>query len=321
MRPHGNKDLPPKIKDEQISNRLEPRPWRTTQRENRGNYEQRATAGKWASILTAVISYQNKHNGYSPTDLILSRDTGLSPGQVRYHLREMEKGGIITDLKGWPRIILVQNVAKVQAITQLESMPRNVAETETKEAKVMDTSQLDTRKSSMGKSTTGRKPFMVRAREVAQAIVDHYDEYGSPPKVTWVRDRVYRPDGGASGGSASRIITQMTEHGWLHHRPRHRDLTVTGLGRAALFGQLQEQLHTDTPVNPQPKPRSQFKAETPPSPVDPYANWNPPKPPQPTIQWPTPEAPRIATGQGTLSGVPDVDLVIELTSRGFKVSR
>ena len=52
----------------------------------------------------------------------------------------------------------------------------------------------------------------------------------------------------------SRVVKEMAQRGWLHHKPDHqRDFVLTGLGRAVLFGEpLREEMHTDMLVSPQP---------------------------------------------------------------------
>lgn len=315
----------------QPEDRLDPANWHTSRRENAHDYEQRQTPAKWAAILTAVINYQNKHHGMSPTDLMISHDTGLSPGQVQYHLREMEKNALVKDSKGWPRILTVENATKVQRLTQIETTPREI----TKEARTMDTSQLETQKKSKRGgarySRTGRKPFMVRAREIAEAITDHYDQYGKPPDGPWLKEKVFaHEDGRTGGGSLSRIVQQMVDLGWLHHKRKHqRDYAVTGLGRAALFGMVEDQLHTDTPVNPVASPRNTVQGRVfnaPPSPAPrpsiPRRVFHAPPPPvEVTVRRAEvpPSAPVIE--QPYLKGVSDVDLIIEVTRRGYKVSR
>lgn len=302
-----------------VSHKLEPYGWRTTQRESKDDYEQRATAGKWGSIASAVINYQNKHNGASPTDLMISKDSGLTPDQVRYHLREMEKAGLIKDVKGWPRHILVSDVTKVQRITQLD-IP---AQRKVEEAKVEHSHNL--RYDAAGRKVSKKKPFMVRAREIAQAVIDHYDQYGQAPSHSWVKDRVYGPDAG--GGTMSSVVKKMVQLGWLYHTSRrHRDLAVTGLGRAALFGQIGEQLHTDTPVNPvgdrpraTAKPSGYVSITAPDFEMRPVPSQRPVRDVRPTIPRPV----RVAAPQGNpdLSNVEDMDLVLELNNRGFRVTR
>lgn len=306
-----------------IANRLEGERWKTTQRENRKDYEQIATASKWAAILSAVIIYQNKHKGMSPTDQMLAKDTGLSAGQVQYHIKEMEKAGLIKDRKGWPRHIAVENATKVQMLTQVVSLTKPKMEERTMD----NTSQPETRE----RRYTGRKAFMQRARQAAQAIVDYHDQHGRAPYMREIGEAVY----GAKSGAITNLIQQMVDHGWLHHTPRkHHDLCLTGLGRAALFGQAEEQLHTDTRVNPMERVENGYRSYQPrpsiPRPVPQemvthvagppldmevrrVADYTPP----PTTE-PTPTTPENVY---SIKGLSDVDLIIELTRRGFKVSR
>lgn len=308
-----------KQKLEVVSRKLEPYPWRTTQREARGDYEQRDTSRKWGRIARAIINYQNKHHGMSPTDQMIALDSGLSPGQVQYHLREMEKAKLIQDNKGWPRRITVKEVAKVKVM----DLPTPPKPEKVEEARVTDTNKVfdgptTTRGTPREREYTKRLPFMERARQLAEAVIDHYDQYGTAPNGKYLKQRVFGRV--RDGGGLSRIVNKMVDLGWLHHEPRKQhDYAVTGLGRAALFGQVNERLHTDTPINP----------------------FEPPVAPRPTIPRPV-ATPSISVTEAeirravqemskpakverleptNLGDFEDVDLVIELTNRGFKVHR
>jgi hypothetical protein len=293
------------------SRRLEPLGWRGTQRENAGDYEQMATAGKWALIASTVIGFQNKHGGASPTDLQISRDAKLTTEQVRYHLREMEKAGLIKDVKGWPRHIIVTNVAKVQQLAQLAVMPSVTGKVE--EAKVEQSHEVQR----VRRTISGRKPFVARAKQIAQAIIDHYDQFGKPPTNKWLKERVY---GHIDGGNMTAVTKQMVALGWLFHQSRRRaDFALTGLGRAALFGQVDDQLHTDTPINPMER---SIKEDGP----EPFEEVARPAKPRPTIprrvrEPPAAFAPLNLPASYALAGHSDVDLVLELINRGFMVRR
>jgi hypothetical protein len=281
---------------------LERETWRTTQRENRRNYEQQGTAGKWGAILSAIINHQNKNHGLSPPNHIISRDSGLSPGQVQYHLAEMEDRGLITDMKGWPRRIVVKDMAKVASLSIAEPRPMQKIE----EARVTNTIK------SRGKSAYAYKSFMVRAKEAAQAIMDHHDRFGMAPSTTDIRDAL----GYHSTAASSRVVNKMVELGWVSHKPRHHhDIVLTGLGRALLFGEVREDVPTNTPVHatntsrpvtagrPTPLAAPQISMTTMPF-LAPMAE-------------PTPKA----AGPVDLSNLDTVDLLLELQSRGLKVSR
>ena len=302
-----------------VSQRLEPRDWRTTQRENRGDYEQRATAGKWGAILSAIINYQNKHHGLTPTDIMIAKDTRLSIGQVQYHLREMEKAGLIKDNKGWPRIIRVEQVAKVEDLTAMvPSRPEKVEEVE-----VMDTATMEgvVRRDSRGRRLTPKLGFMERAKQAAQAIMDSYDNRGRAPEVQEISAAL----GYAKSGAASDVIAKMAAHGWVHHsRKKHRDLALTGLGRDVLLngGRREPARVNDFGAAPQSMAMA-LRRDT--SREEPQVEAPPPEP--------TP-APRVRSGTDLLlellgergqkhdfSQVDDLDLVLEAKRRGFKVSR
>lgn len=363
MRHGSNKEPDEKF----IRRRLENEEWLTTQRENERNYEQVATPLKWSGILTFVIDYQNKHRGMSPTDLMISHATKLSPGQVQYHLRAMEVAGLIRDHRGWPRRISVESAAKVQSMTQIETQPTE----KVKEVKTMDSEVLQTAaKKVLG--PTGRKAFMERAKALGQAVIDHYDQYGVPPDGAYLKEHVYGRV--TAGGGLSRVTEQMVALGWLYHKHGyHRDYALTGLGRAALFGQIGEQLHPDTPINPPENNENKqlsegsrrFWASL--SPEEraargrhaANARWQKPSIPRDVMPSqrggfaraaqqsplvmaevrravaPTPKeelvslkterfvaTPSQDTAQNySITGMSDVDLIIELTRRGFKVSR
>lgn len=285
---------------------LERQPWRTTQRENPSDYEQAASAGKWGMLLNAILNYQNKHHGLSPTDQILSKTTGLSVTQVRYHLNELEKAGLIKDNRGWPRIIKVEDVAKVGTGKAIPPEPPEKVE----EVRTMDSTEV-TGRSRAHPNYIG--DFVSRATAAAKAITEHYERYGVAPGVKKVADAL----GYKSTGSVSLLIAQMVQRGWLKHKPnKHGDLTVTGAGRAALLDGGQGVSATA---------EAAFTA--------------PPQPePLPQATTPEPVATRGATvetgndalimslvremhSNAGLQNVSDLDLVLELRERGFKVSR
>lgn len=223
-----------------LSTRLEPHDWRTTQRENRGSYEQRATAGKWGTLLTEIIAYQNKHNGQSPSDIELTRLTKLTLGQVRYHLRAMEELHLLRDHKGWPRHIAILDGGKVRTMTALE--PQSPPPKPKKMEEAVNTTSNEVKKAMT------KKPFMERAKEIAQAIVDYHDRNGHAPGIKEVSDMM----GYTHAAGAGQHIRKMAALGWVHHKEKHHhDLVLTGHGRAALFGEMSDDLHTDVLVRPE----------------------------------------------------------------------
>jgi DNA-binding Lrp family transcriptional regulator len=283
-----------------------------------------------------VIDYQNKHHGLSPTDLMISKGTNLSAGQVQYQMKQMEEAGLIKDYnrRGSPRRIEVKDAVKVQDLSIVAIKPKAEKATEV----IMDTKEQKLHAGHGPLGPTGRKGFMARALEVAEAIQDHWDHYGVSPNGNYIKERVYSRT--TNGGGLSRVVKKMVDLGWLMHRYKSQSYVLTGLGRAALFGQQEETLHTDTPVHPKPPepqlsealveagykgkrgmprglgwgygrtiprdlPRAgvavEVRRETPPPPM--------PKPaPVMDDEAPTPY-------------ISDMDLVLELTRRGFKVSR
>lgn len=304
--------------------------WRTTRRENEHNYEHITTPLKWSGILSFIIDYQNKHHGLSPTDLMISKGTNLSAGTVGYHIKEMESAGLIKDNKGSPRIITIHNAVKLQ----IGEVHKPTVEKVT-EVKTMDSAQLTKKKFSLG--PTGRQPFIDRAKAIAQAIIDHYDQYGYSPKGDYIKQRVYgqgRHSSSPGGGGLPRVIRKMVELGWLHHKWKSQSYAVTGLGRAALFGQQpeNESLHTDTQVSPRkgaenyPQNYDSPLVEYEPEPVATIPRRLPIMPSQKAGLARVAAEERFVAANAAgdelhITGVSDVDMIIELTRRGFKVSR
>jgi general stress protein YciG len=318
-------------KEQTVSRRLEPERWWTTRRENPDDYQEHASVKKWASIAAAIINYQNRHGGQSPTDATIARDAGLTLPQVHYHMHEMEKAGLIAERRGFPRHIVMGDVAKVQRLTQLEIKPPQ----KVKEAKVVHTT-----------NNSVRKPFMDRARLVAQAVMDHYDQHGEAPRSSWVAEQVFGHT--RRTGSLTRVVREMVELGWLYHKNGcHRDMALTGAGRAALFGQINDTLHTDTPVSPTEKKMTAAEAGSlggqararnlPPERLSEIGRLGGQRKAamyseqpameirraQPGIPRPVPEAETYAVKPhpDAVQLFEDIDLVLELNRRGYRVSK
>lgn len=320
-----------------ISEQLEPLAWRTTQREQDSGYEQMATPPKWGAILTAIMQFQNEHEGRSPSNPLIAQAAGLSVGQVQYHLVEMAKRGLVHDKEGWPRRLIVTASAKVAA--QQEPAPEPKAPKQ-EEVKVMHSADF----TKAGEPRKKRERFMVMAKKFAEALTDHYDKYGEAPMLKDIGPALgYSKD---KPVGASRLVKEMVARGWLFHKPNcHADFVLTGLGRAVLFNEpLREDVHTDMIVRSQINPRatdlsyadrmammrSSPMEDTKPSPEkepeppqkqpearrepSPLARIMEPKP-QPGV--PGPEEMRGIN----LAKVDSVDLVLELQARGFRVSR
>lgn len=305
-----------------LTEQLEPMAWRTTQREQQKGYEHAATIEKWADIIAAIMDFQNKWEGHSPSNHAIAKAVTLSPGQVDYHLKRMQERGLIYDDGSWPRNITIY-AAKVQDQQQalaLSEAPKQEAKQE--EAVAVESQNIG------GKSKLDRKNFLDRAREFAQHLTDHYDRHGRAPLLKDVAKLMGYSQGGLSKsgarrsttGGLSHVVTEMTRRGWLHHTPkRQRDMVLTGLGRAVLFGEVKDDLHTDMLVRPVPTVQ----------PVQPVIQALPqvevrrasqafaqPAPQPVTAPIATPIAQTV-----DLSTVDTVDLLLELQSRGLKVSR
>lgn len=306
-----------------LTEQLEPMAWRVTQREAQKGYEHADTIEKWGDIIAAVMDFQNRWEGHSPSNQCIAKMTNLSPGQVGYHLKRMEERGLIADDGQWPRHITIY-AAKVQNVQ--EKLPLQTEWPIKEEVKTVTTTR----------AKAHRQNFLDRAKEFAQHLQDSYDQTGQAPYLGEVAVKMgYRVEGqresGKRGGTGglSRVVQQMVERGWLYHKPKHqRDMRLTGLGRAILFGVNDEEVHTDMPVRPpqvaqQPEPApvpmaTAFparvevrRAEPVPAPIDYRA---------PVAQPTAPPAP-VPVTPPDLKGVDTVDLLLELQSRGLKVSR
>jgi hypothetical protein len=298
-----------------VSEQLERLEWRTTQRENSGDYEQRATPGKWGAIISTIIQFQNRYNGQSPGNPHISKETGLSTGQVQYHLAEMEKRGLVVDKPGWPRRLVVQCSVKIAEQEEKATVPPAPTPVE---AKVTNSDKVTNKF-----NRKRRESFMDRAKRFAQALTDYYDTHGEGPMIKELAPSLgYDPD---RCGAVSRTVGEMVQRGWLFHRAGYqRDFMLTGLGRAALFGEVREDLHTDVLVRP-PKWRQPFTTPARPFTARPVNEDTPEKDTRPE-QGPQPpdrEVPvvEMRRTKPSFSDIDTVDLVLEVQARGFKVSR
>lgn len=215
---------------ERAERMIEGEDWRTTRREApEGGYQQRQTVARWGAILSAVVAYQNKHHGLSPTNGSIARDTGLSVGQVEYHLKEMEAAGLVKDNTGFPRHLTVV-AAKIQ-----DAIIRPLPQPKPTEAKTMDTKDMPkfTRKNPpTGKDRKRREEFFNAAERMARLIDQYWGEHGESPEGLWLRKQM-----GFKTAGISRISKAMVEHGWLaHQRGKYRDYRLTSLGVTALLG-------------------------------------------------------------------------------------
>jgi SOS-response transcriptional repressor LexA len=272
----------------------------------------KVTAQRWADILAAIMEFQQRNNGQSPSTPSIAARARLSPAVVTTELKAMEEHGLIRDYNGWPRRIEVNSVTKLTEA--VESMVRSQRK---RTAKVAESETVT------GHTAKRRENLLTGARRFAQALTEYYDKHGQAPML-----KDLAPILGYSGSSSlSRLAMVMTRKGWLHHTPGHqRDIALTGLGRAVLFGEVREDIHTDMPVRA-------------------AANGNA-KPPTVTLPMPWLTAPHGSMVSVTspdrnqdkeeyhadspraqpmtkpdLTDAEDVDLVIELMKRGFKVSR
>jgi hypothetical protein len=304
-----------------ISEQLEALNWRTTQREQQRGYEHMDTVDKWAEIIGAIMHFQNTMNGVSPSNQYIAKETGLSGGQVGYHLKRMQERGLIYDDGQWPRHIQII-AAKVQTQPALDLQDNRPKMGKT-EVKAVESSQIG------GKTRKQRQGFMDNAKRFAEILVDHWDKYGEAPYMTDIAIKMGYGDGGnrrAGTGALSRVANEMVRRGWLHHERKHqRDMVLTGAGRAALFNEVRGELHTDMPVHTtKPNPMATaFPALRPPEMT--IRRAEPPIPMRVAEPVPTPpidyRAKTAPPEQLDLSKVDTVDLLLELQDRGLKVTR
>ena len=73
----------------------------------------------WTKIVSAILHYQNNHRGLSPTDEMIAIESGISRDVVRSQLREMERHGLLTDSKRWPRHIRVNRELVVEKVMEV----------------------------------------------------------------------------------------------------------------------------------------------------------------------------------------------------------
>lgn len=183
------------------------------------------------------------------------------------------------------------------------------------------------------KTRKKRGDFFTVAQQVAQAIMDHYDSRGHAPGTSDIVAAL----GYSSTGAVSQIIKKMAARGWIYHQPRkHNDLALTGLGRTMLFGRVEEEMHVDVPVRPNASTYEirAAKAQVPPPQVEmverePVATVRREPEQAPVVipagarvgNHPSPLPPVRAVATPDLTSLDTLDLVLELASRGLKVTR
>jgi hypothetical protein len=156
----------------------------------------------------------------------------------------MEAKGLITDTKGWPRRIIVW--ASTKEVRDHEPLPLLKAAKTEEEMQPHENTDLPPQQPAKRKRGVG---LLDNAKLIAQAITDYYDQHGKAPRQREIAAQLGYSTPNSSSG-LSRPIMQMVERGWLHHKPHHRDYMLTALGRAILFGEVREEVHTDMPVRP-----------------------------------------------------------------------
>lgn len=262
----------------------------------------RGSAVKRGKITKAIIDYQNENNGASPSLYKLSKLSGFSVQLVAYHMRMMEEAGLIKTDNAYPNNITVSTL--------------------TKPTKPMEEREMNNYgDKSPARACNTVKPFIERAKEVAAAIDGLSARYGVPAHMKHVSEIVFGP---GKRGSLSGVIDKMARQGWVTHERRHQgDLTVTDKGKAVLFGEPTEQMAPWEVEEGMPwddsVPSVTEPARTPPKPTIPRDV------PMDASGWGNATMPEVAassfTGTLSLEGVDTVDLILEATKRGFKVTR
>ena len=271
---------------------------------------------RWSDIIGCILKYQQEHGGKTPFVPVIAQHTGMSPGQVQFHLEQLKKRGFIIERGTWPLRLSVVASA-VQAVKQ-EAAP--AAPPEEEEVMATVTPPRPVREKRTGHKR--RESFLVNAKRFAQVLTDYYDRHGHAPLIKDIAEELGYS--AAKPVGVSRVVKEMVERGWLHHKAGHHgDFVLTGIGRAVLFGEpLREEVHTDMPVRPQSERRIEPDPHYPPtqmvSPVvQAYRPKPEPEPERPAMREYQPVAQTVAN----LSDIDSVDLVLELTARGFRVSR
>jgi hypothetical protein len=305
-----------------------------------------AIDSRWSDIIGCILKYQQEHGGRTPFIPVIAMDTGMSPGQVQFHLEQMKKRGFIVEKGTWPlRLVVMATAVQAAEAEKQEQAPpvkKPLAapkEAPPKEEEIMATVQVPA-PARLPSGKKKRESFLVNAKRFAQALTDYYDEHGEAPLLKDIAHRLGYA--GRHTAGLSRITNEMVQRGWLHHKDNcQRDWVLTGLGRAVLFGEpLRDHVHTDMPVRPQPTrvfepaPQPEVKmevrrADVPAKPVASRGWGEPERSPVMRVYAPKPEPERpamreyepVAKAVADLSDVDSVDLVLELTARGFRVSR
>lgn len=231
---------------ERAERMIEGEDWRTTRREApEGGFQQRQTVARWGSILSTIVAFQNKHHGLSPTDGNIARDTGLSVGQVQYHLKEMEAAGLVKDSTGFPRHLTVV-AAKIQdAVMPIKQLPATGKVTEAKTMDTKDMPKFTRHNPPTGPHRKKREEFFRLAERMANLIDQYWRDHGCSPRGIWLRQQM-----GYKAAGISKISQRMKVHGWLMHpHGSYSDYRLTSLGRSVLLDKREE-----APASPPPPP-------------------------------------------------------------------
>lgn len=159
-------------------------------------------------IVAAVLHYQNNHRGLSPTDEMICIESGLPRDVVRQQLREMEREGLLSDSRRWPRIIKINKAPTIDHLLDLidprQKLPANGAAT----------SHLVSHKEEKmaGIKQRADRPWRETAKQIANFVHEYTKEYGRPPLG---KDVAVAIGYNERATGMWRVVGFMREAGWL----------------------------------------------------------------------------------------------------------
>lgn len=140
----------------------------------------------WTKIIAAVLGYQNNHRGLSPTDEWVAIQTGFTRDLVRAQLRAMEKAGLLTDSKRWPRMIKINRDVAIDHI-------------------------MDVVDPKLPTPAPVSQPAMVKPEDRREVIADIAKKHAAGGQKRWA---------GISKEERSRIMSEQTKKAWARRRAK-----------------------------------------------------------------------------------------------------
>lgn len=202
-------------------------------------YDPKAHAEQQVRIIETIKLYQSKHRGLSPTDQMIAKETGLSPGQVAYQIHRLEDAGKLFVTSHWPRTIMWPKGEEPK-----DESPRPANETKVSELretgvskpvleKMKEETMEEVKRDSRGHILSERMTFSKRAKQMAKALLE-LENRGDKGGVLVLSKMVY---GVAHTGYSSTIIKRMEEAGWVTHSfKKQNDISLTPKGKRELLG-------------------------------------------------------------------------------------